>query len=380
MLELALRDFRDPKVFWHTPKARWVMVVVLPDEHTAQFYASHDLKAWHWLSNFKAAFESAGIWECPDLMPFVTDTGESTWLFKVDVLAGHPSGGSGARLLFGQFDGARFTADAHTAPTWADWGADFYAALSWSAFPGAPQRQLWLAWMSCHRYAQHLPTAPWRGVMSLPRELRVQRSARGLQLLQQPLPALQTLRGVGRTQAALVLEGADGAAEGAAETAAEHELWPEAPNTAIDGRLWGLQIDLQLELQSCTTGRCGVLLRAAADDSGAATVVGYDAARGTVFIDRSHSGFKPPGDPLYAKAREAPVRPPQPDRPLLLRVVLDWSSVEVLVDNGHTVLTEQIFPDHRHRSLRLFAQGGTARFGPTRAWPLQAARYTLASA
>ncbi len=366
VLDLGLRDFRDPKVFWHAPTARWVMVVVLPDDRLARFYSSSNLKNWQALSDFSAPFAGEGIWECPDLIPLQTAEGENTWLFKVDVLAGHPSGGTGARLFFGHFDGTRFTPDEHTPPAWADGGADFYAALSWAELPGAPQRQMWLAWMSCHRYAQHLPTHPWRGAMTLPRELRARRSPHGLQLLQQPLPALQALRREGRHWGAMDL--AD----------AEHPL----PQADSDGRC----LDLLLELQACTAGSCGLLLRAPAGPTGpagstlqapaAALVVGYDAEQQSVFVDRSRAGYQPPGDTLYPQRRQLPVAPPRQGQPLRLRVLLDWSSVEVFVDDGQVVLTEVYFTQAQHHGLHLFARGGMARFASVQVWPLSPAMAT----
>ena len=38
------RDFRDPKVFWHEPTRRWVMVVSTGDE--IGLFASPDLLRW----------------------------------------------------------------------------------------------------------------------------------------------------------------------------------------------------------------------------------------------------------------------------------------------------------------------------------------------
>ena len=35
----------------------------------------------------------------------------------------------------GTFDGARYVADGDTATRWADFGSDFYAAVSWSDVP-----------------------------------------------------------------------------------------------------------------------------------------------------------------------------------------------------------------------------------------------------
>jgi fructan beta-fructosidase len=156
VLDLGLRDFRDPKVFWHAPTRRWVMAVVLPDDRKVLFYGSSNLIQWQFLSEFSSPFEGEGIWECPDLIPMQIPGEGERWLFKVDVFGGHPSGGTGARLFFGHFDGRHFHAEPEAAPQWADFGADFYAALSWSHLP-ADHPPMWLAWMSCHLYAKHLP-------------------------------------------------------------------------------------------------------------------------------------------------------------------------------------------------------------------------------
>jgi len=44
-----------------------------------------------------------------------------------------------------------------------------------------------------------------------------------------------------------------------------------------------------------------------------------------------------------------------------LRVLVDWSSVEVFADEGQTVITDQIFPSASSDGVALFADGGTAR-------------------
>lgn len=352
VLDLGLSDFRDPKVFWHAPTARWVMVVVVPDERRAKFYASHDLKAWQWLSDFAAPFEGDGIWECPDLIELPDPVGGTAWLFKVDVFGGHPSGGTGARLFVGAFDGTRFTPEPEDAPRWADFGADFYAALSWAHLPGAPARALWLAWMSCHRYAKHLPTSPWRGAMSVPRELALARDVAGRwQLKQRPVAVLAQLRGEAVAAGDLQLTGTTRAV---------------ALPAGVDGRT----LDITLTLQPGTAQECGLVVHA--DAGGTGTRIGWDAGRGEVFIDRSASGFLPPDDPLYAR-RHAGV--PSERGALHLRVLLDRCSVEVFVGDGELVLTEQVFPPEAARGLQLFAAGGSARFAGLNVWPLGAARF-----
>jgi sucrose-6-phosphate hydrolase SacC (GH32 family) len=363
VLSAAVKDFRDPKVFWHAATARWVMAVVLPDARKAQFYASTDLKAWALLSEFEAPFEDQGIWECPDLLPLPVDGSpvDAPWLFKVDVFGGHPSGGTGARLFFGHFDGTRFTAEPEAAPQWADFGADFYAALSWADVPQpdphkpAPQRAVWLAWMNCHRYAKHLPTSPWRGAMSVPRELHARRGADGRwQLLQRPLPALAGLRGPVQHLPACTLR-----------DAARDILRP-----SLDGGQGQHALDIELSITAATAGRSGLRLRVGSDE---ATAVGHDAERGVVFVDRSRSGYRPPGDALYARRHEVAVPAPSTDRPLRLRALLDGCLLEVFVGDGESVISEQIFPAAGSDGLQLFAEGGSADFGGLHLWPMRAA-------
>jgi fructan beta-fructosidase len=368
VLGAAVRDFRDPKVFWHAGTAGWVMVLVLPDLRRAQFYGSSNLKKWSLLSEFEAPFEGQGIWECPDLIPLpasnINDSGK--WLFKVDALAGHPSGGSGARIFVGSFDGTRFVAEAETAPHWADLGADFYAALSWFNLPpqanGAPARPIWLAWMNCHRYAKHTPTAPWRGAMSLPRELslrpRCEVTGRDWQLLQRPLPAVADLR--------------DAAFAHAARTLTNTQL-ALLPKEVDGGRVDGRALDIQLNIERQSAGRAGLLLRQGADQQ---TQIGYDAEQGVLFVNRSRSGWAPPDDPHFTQRREVVVPPPSPAAPLRLRVLLDRSSVEVFVGEGEIVITELIFPHEGSQGVALFAEAGTAHFGATQLWTLRSAQFT----
>src|SRR5262249_40082360 len=60
---------RDPKVLWHEPSGRWVMVlyVELSGRHTIHFLSSADAKSWTVESTID------GFFECPDLFPLALD-------------------------------------------------------------------------------------------------------------------------------------------------------------------------------------------------------------------------------------------------------------------------------------------------------------------
>lgn len=351
VLDLGLHDFRDPKVFWHAPTSRWIMAVVLPDARQVLFYSSSNLRDWSELSRFGAELAGQGIWECPDLfeLPVIGDAdGTTAWVLKVDVFEGHPSQGSGARLFFGQFDGTRFVADAPAEPHWADHGADFYAVLSWANLPIGQKRVVWIGWMNCHRYAKLIPTSPWRGAMSIPREVTLRRVNGKLTLLQQPVRELNNLR---RDSFELNAMDVDRGTESCLPI-------------QFDARQ--VEIDMWVEAGDCE--ECGLLLRAG---SGEETRVGLDRRRGTVFVDRSRSGFTP-DDALFAGRREAPCANLLSGQAVRLHVLLDWSSVELFVDGGEVVITEQIFPHEESLDLRLYADGGRARIEGFRAHELAA--------
>ena len=161
VLDLEMSEFRDPKVQWIDDQ--WLMTVALPDLHQIAFYSSPDLKEWRHLSNFGPAAEIGGCWECPDLFK-VNDK----WVLLVSLNPGGYQVGSGTQYFIGQWNGNEFIADDLTT-RWLDYGRDNYAGVTFNNTPD--NRKIFLGWMSNWEYAHTFPTQPWRGAMTLPREL-----------------------------------------------------------------------------------------------------------------------------------------------------------------------------------------------------------------
>jgi fructan beta-fructosidase len=189
-----LRDFRDPKVFWYgdADTGHWVMAVAAGN--AILFYTSPDLKTWKPSGGFVGYGSTEGVWETPDLFPLPVDGGPDTrWVLIVGVGDGAPARGSGTQYFVGHFDGSTFTSEnPKEAILWADYGADFYAAQSWSDEPQG--RRLIIGWMSNWQYANTTPTTTWRSAFTLPRELSLTATPLGIRLIQHPLPELHTLR------------------------------------------------------------------------------------------------------------------------------------------------------------------------------------------
>jgi sucrose-6-phosphate hydrolase SacC (GH32 family) len=168
VLDLGMKDFRDPKVSWVEATQSWLMTVAKPQEYKIAFFTSKDLKNWEHLSDFGPLGATGGIWECPDLFPLQTPSGEDKWVLLVSLNPGGIAGGSGTQYFIGDWDGKTFSTDQKETK-WIDYGRDNYAGVT---FHNAPDnRKIFLAWMSNWDYAAKLPSPIWRGSMTAPREL-----------------------------------------------------------------------------------------------------------------------------------------------------------------------------------------------------------------
>lgn len=173
VLDIESDSFRDPKVFWHEPSERWIMVVARSREHIICFYTSPDLKAW----TPSGVFRHAGIlgqdYECPDLVELPLEEGGCRWVLFVSINPGAPGGGSQVQYFVGHFDGAQFYPE-DAATHLLDAGQDFYALQT---FSNTSDHVLAMAWMSNWLYCTHTPASPARGCMTLPRQLSLRRQA-----------------------------------------------------------------------------------------------------------------------------------------------------------------------------------------------------------
>jgi fructan beta-fructosidase len=344
VLDAGMKDFRDPKVLWHERTRRWVMAVALSTEKKIRFYASPDLRRWEGLSDFGPAGATEGLWECPDLFELPVDgrPAETRWVLDVDVGSGAPAGGSGGQYFVGDFDGTRFRADtAPGAPArWVDHGADFYASQSFSDMPDRDGRRIFMGWMSNWQYANREPTPPWRGMQSVPRELRLVADGDALVLAQRPARELDALR---RTP--VVVE--PGRVEGRRALPVE-----------------GDALDIEAIFRTGSARRLGLAVRAG---DGEETLVGRAAATGRLFADRTRPG-RSDFHPAFAARHSGPLA--LEDGLLRLRVLVDRSSVEAFGGDGRTVISDRVFPRPTSRGTALFAEGGAAELVSLQAFTL----------
>lgn len=323
-------EFRDPGVLWHDETQQWVAVVSLAQLHKLLFYTSDNLKDWKLASEFGPVNEVGGVWECPSLFPLPVDgDGDLKWVAQIGLNPGGPPGtpGSGTQYVVGDFDGKSFTADASSVSqtNWVDWGPDFYAALTFNGLPTNDRFDI--AWMNNWKYGEAIPTDPWRSATSIPRRLSLATLDGTATLVQEPILASQDR---------------------------QHRQWATVADGTTKLNVTGKTLDTTLTFSESEANQFGIIVQATSDMS-EQTRIGYDFSTQEVFINRTISG-EVGFDDTFADTYFAPLAPVNGS--VTMRVLSDWSSVEVFGGVGEVALTAQIFPSKEAVDIYLFSTGG----------------------
>jgi sucrose-6-phosphate hydrolase SacC (GH32 family) len=508
VINIGSNDFRDPKVFWHEPTQKWVMVVALPGPRKIRIYSSSDLKTWAQQSEFGPAGSLGGVWECPDLftLPIEGEGGARKWVMTVSVSGGAPAGGTGSQYFIGGFDGTTFTDDATQAgppplpdgvlladfegadygawtrtgtafgtgpaagtlasqqpvtgyrgsklvnsflggdnstgtlasppfeitrtylnfligggnhpgqtcvnlivdgnvvrsttgadserlewkhwdvsafagqnaviqivdsigggwghvnadhflmsdsivlpepdPTlWTEHGPDNYAPVSWSDIPESDGRRLWIGWMTDLRYAGAIPTTPWLGGMTLPRELVLRRTSQGLRMAQKPVEELKSCRKNHLTHPA--------------GSIADLNAWLATQDVP---KLFECVVELEVPAGESTGLQIGTPAQH--------TLVTWDRATSQLSLDRTQSGLTGfsgsfPGSfsaPVIASGNR-----------LKIHLLADTASIEAFAADGTATISALVFPDAATKGLR-FIGGAAAQIVSFDLWEMASTR------
>ncbi|MFO1065717.1 MAG: DUF4980 domain-containing protein [Pirellulales bacterium] len=179
---------RDPKVFYHGPSKRWVMVlyVELADKkHSIHFFTSPNLREWTLASIVEGGTDNDKfLFECPDFfeLPVDGDTNQRKWVLTA----------ADSRYQVGSFDGTHFKAESPRRDDVR--GRGFYAAQTYSDTPDG--RRIQIGWVQAPS-----PGMSFNQVQSLPYELKLRSFTDGPRLIRTPIEELKSLR-VGESQAA----------------------------------------------------------------------------------------------------------------------------------------------------------------------------------
>jgi fructan beta-fructosidase len=282
------KDERDPRIFWHAPSARWIMALWVAHGHV-RFFSSADLKTWLHTSDFHID----GFYECPDVLELPLDGGPQTRWIIYDA-AGNYS--------VGRFDGIRFEADQR--PRKADFGANFYAAQTWTNTPG---KCIQIAWMRDGKY----PGMPFNQQMSFPCELKLRTFPDGLRICRLPVREIENIR-------------------------SKKHKWENkilAPGENLLSGITGELFDIRAEFEISDSAEFGIKVRGEA--------IIYNAQ----------------GQKIYCLGKAASLTPAA--KRIKLHILVDRTSIEIFGNEGMVSMTSCFLPKDEGKALELYVTSGS---------------------
>lgn len=325
---------RDPKVHWDSQRDQWVMA--LGRARYAGFYTSPDLHNWTWRSNFDYPNSQLGGIECPDLFEMTAGDGTRHWVLGASMDAYAVGLPMTYAYWMGAWDGQQFTA-TNLEPQWLDWGWDWYGAVSWPSIESPDTKRLAIGWMNNWKYAaRDVPTDVtdgYNGQNSIVRELTLEQQLGGwYSLLSSPLSAL-----TGHATATITI-----------------------PDQTVDGSIvlpWsGEAYELELDIAWDSLSNVGVSVGRSADGARHTNIGKFGA---DLYVDRAPSERSGYTLSPYVRAA-APIDPNA--NAVHLRIFVDRQSVEVFVNAGHTVLSQQVHFLEGDTGISFYTDGGQAQF------------------
>lgn len=314
-------DFRDPKA-WREGERIYAIVGSRSRDGSGQLplYTSLDGKNWKYVSVLAACNHEVGkMWECPDFFPL----GQKHVLvlspqeMEAEGLEYHT--GNGTVYMTGIYDKQSHSFQKEHMGA-IDYGLDFYAPQTTLAADG---RRIMIGWMQSWDNYMTPPEFAWSGMMSIPRELSVKNG----RLFQYPVAELDGCR---RNEKAF-------------------------QNVEISGMLelpgvTGRCADLEIEVDAGEYQEFWVELAAGGKRK---TTVCYQSEKSILTVDRKYSGMRRDviGErSMYVKHQGGRLK---------LRIILDYYSVELFVNDGEQAMTTLIYTDREAEAIRFGCKGHT---------------------
>jgi len=179
------KDNRDPKVLWHEPTKKWIMVIWVErgdnEQHSMQFLTSPDLINWTATTTVMGGVgNDRYLYECPEFyeLPVQGMPGVMKWVLT----------GANTQYAIGTFDGITFKPEEERLQN--QHGRDFYAPQTFSNEPTG--RRIEMGWW---RTRTGMGTSSFEHSMSLPLEHKLVKTPEGIRLTRTPVKEMETLRG-----------------------------------------------------------------------------------------------------------------------------------------------------------------------------------------
>jgi len=184
------RGERDPKIFWHAPSRKWVLILWIKRSNKKQpndlgkvrFFGSKDLKNWKKISDFDRKW----VYECMDLVELRVDgdPNNKKWLIY----------DASFDYEIGTFDGVSLSTDQKNHL--GDLGNAYYAAQTFNNSPDG--RTVIMGWLRTRDknigekfYIDQ--KMPFNQQMSFPAKMELRTTASGIRLFRWPVDEIKSL-------------------------------------------------------------------------------------------------------------------------------------------------------------------------------------------
>jgi sucrose-6-phosphate hydrolase SacC (GH32 family) len=223
---------------------------------------------------------------------------------------------------------------------WIDWGSDFYAVRAWGNYAPEEKRTIWTGWMGIWTYTF---SEPLLGLFSVPRNIELKTFPEGIRLIQNPIKELESLRTIHRTVDPNTFEG----------------IWQ--PKKFLPSKN---AYELIVEFENISAGEFGLNLCVGQNEK---TVVGYNVSKEELYVDRRNSGYDDFSE-VFPGISKGPLN--YRTNAIKLHVFIDKCSIEVLGNDGETVVSSKIYPESSSTGINFFSNNGKVKIKSLELWEL----------
>ncbi|MHC4418207.1 MAG: glycoside hydrolase family 32 protein, partial [Planctomycetota bacterium] len=300
---------RDPKVIWHEPTNKWVMVLYV-EEGEMDFFTSSDLKTWTKTSKL------GSFHECPELfeLPVDGDENNKKWVLY----------GAAGDYFVGTFDGKEFKPESKGITF--DYGNAFYASQTFSDIPEEDGRRIMMGWGQVS-----MPEMPWNQMITFPVVLTLRTTDEGIRMFAEPVEEVEKLH---KKKHSFSNETIDGT----------------KTLSGIDGELFHIKAELEVG----DADSFGLIIRE--------YNITYEPEENRIICTGPESDIdteRYEDVERFSEPHDAPLEPV--DGKIILEILVDRTMVEVFPNNGRYYFPMGAYLVDRDPAIGVFSKGGKTK-------------------
>ena len=294
---------RDPKVIWHEPTGKWVMVLYVEEEEM-DFFTSTDLKNWTKTSRLKS------FHECPELfeLPVDGDENNKKWVLY----------GAAADYFIGSFDGKEFKPETKSIKF--NHGNAFYASQTFSDIPQEDGRRIMMGWGQVP-----MPEMPWNQMISFPLVLSLRTTDEGIRMFAEPIKEVEKIHKKKHLFSDKIIDGT--------------KTLP-----GINGELFHIKAEFEVG----DARSFGLIIRE--------YNITYNAKESFIVCTGPESDI---GPEKFSEPHNAPLKPV--DGKIIFEILVDRTMVEVFPNNGRYYFPMGSYLVDRDPAIKVFSKKGKTK-------------------